>query len=259
MNYLYDGSFEGFLTCVYEHYYTEKADGIYIEEDFQETLLAESVIVETDPKKSDRVYDAIVCKISRNDLISIYKTLGSMVKDREMKCLRYLELGFKMGSKIQLLHGNPIVKDVEETTRKVNFEVHRLHGLIRFSVVKPAGSVRPDGEQQEILYAAIEPDNDVIEFLVYHFKDRYRNNPFIIHDMKRGKAVIYGGGEWHIADFDHRDLLEYTGDEIEYQRLWKLYFNTIGIKERVNPRCQKNFMPARYWKNLTEIDSSNAL
>lgn len=259
MNYLYDGTFEGFLTCVYEHYYSEKAHNICREEDFQETLLAESAVVVTDPKKSDRVYNAIISKISTNDLIRIYKTLGSIVKDREMKCLRYLQMGFKIGSKIQLLHGNPVVHDVEEANRKVGFEIHRMHGLIRFSVVKPAGSLKPDSEQQEILYTAIEPDNDIIEFLVHHFRDRYRNNPFIIHDKKRGKAVIYGKGEWYITDFDHNDLLEYTGDEIEYQRLWKLYFNTIGIKERINPRCQKNFMPVRYWKNLTEIDSVNGL
>ncbi len=259
MNYLYDGSFEGFLTCVYEHYYREKAHVICKEIDFQESLLTESTIVVTDPKKSDRVYDGIICKISRNDLMSVYKTLGSVVGDREMKCLRYLELGFKIGKKIQLLHGNPIVHDIQDANRKFGFEIHRLHGLIRFSVVKPAGSLKPEEELQEILYAAIEPDNDVLEFLVHHFRDRYKNNPFIIHDKKRGKALICGGGQWRLTDFDHKDLLEYTGDELEYQRLWKLYFHTIGIKERINPRCQKNFMPVRYWKNLTEIDSSNGL
>jgi probable DNA metabolism protein len=41
--------------------------------------------------------------------------------------------------------------------------------------------------------------------------------------------------------------------EKEYQDLWKKYFETIAIKERTNPRCQKNFMPVRYWKNLTEL------
>ena len=31
MFYLYDGSFDGFLCCVYAHYYQESADGIRIQ------------------------------------------------------------------------------------------------------------------------------------------------------------------------------------------------------------------------------------
>lgn len=259
MNYLYDGSFEGFLTCVYYHYYKKKAHSISVESNFQETLLSESLVVATDSTKSDKVYEAIISKISRTDLMRIYKTLGSIVSDREMKCLRYLELGFKTGSKIQLLHGNPIVYDVEEATKKVGFEIHRYEGILRFKVVKPASATELDNDAREILYSEIEPDNDIIEFLVYHFKDRYKNNSFIIHDKKRKKAVVYGAGKWYITDFDENNLLSYTSSEMEYQKLWKMYFDTIAIKERINPRCQKNFMPVRYWKNLPEIDSTNAL
>ena len=29
IDYLYDGTFEGLLTCIYENYYTEKASGIF--------------------------------------------------------------------------------------------------------------------------------------------------------------------------------------------------------------------------------------
>ena len=260
MNYLYDGTFEGFLTCVYEHYYSEKAHDIAPQTDFQETLLTRSKVIKTDPQKSDRVYNAIICKISRRDLLRVYKTLGSIVEDREMKCLRYLRLGFKIGDKIQLLHGNPIVHDVEEADRKVGFEIQRMIELIRFNVVRPAGSLQNTQDVQEILYAPIEPDNDVVEFLIYHFKDRYKNDPFIIHDKKRNKAVVYGSGEWYMTEFaDVANILTFTDDEMQYQELWKMYFDTIAIKERINPKCQKNFMPARYWKNLTEIDVRNAL
>lgn len=259
MNYLYDGTFEGFLTCVYQHYYFEKAQNIAHEDDFQETLLTQSQVVITDTKKAEKVQDAIISKISRYDLMRIYKTLGSIVSDREMKCLRYLELGFKIGKTIQNLHGDPIVADVEEADSKFGFEIHRLYGLIRFNVVRPAGSLKSKDEIHEILYAKIEPDNDVLEFLVYHFKDRYKNNPFIIHDEKRDKALVYGSGKWYITDFTDSSLLEFTESETEYQRLWKMYFETIAIRERVNPRCQRNLMPVRYWKNLTEIDVTNSL
>ena len=39
IDYLYDGTFEGLLTCIYENYYTEKASGIFREEAYQSNLL----------------------------------------------------------------------------------------------------------------------------------------------------------------------------------------------------------------------------
>ena len=37
-----------------------------------------------------------------------------------------------------------------------------------------------------------------------------------------------------------------------YQELWKMFFKKISIKERKNPRCQMQFMPKKYWKDLIE-------
>ena len=48
-------------------------------------------------------------------------------------------------------------------------------------------------------------------------------------------------------------LPEPYSDERQYQKLWKQYFETIAIRERTNPRCQKTLMPVRYWKHLTEM------
>ena len=56
IDYLYDGTFEGILTCVYHHYYTEKASGIYRSDTYQSTLLGGCMEVETDPVKATTVY-----------------------------------------------------------------------------------------------------------------------------------------------------------------------------------------------------------
>ncbi|HSA34375.1 MAG TPA: DUF4130 domain-containing protein, partial [bacterium] len=37
-----------------------------------------------------------------------------------------------------------------------------------------------------------------------------------------------------------------------YEKMWRRYFKDIAIPERRNPRCQRRFMPVRYWKYLTE-------
>ena len=41
-------------------------------------------------------------------------------------------------------------------------------------------------------------------------------------------------------------------DERLFKQLWKTYFKAISIRERLNPRKQRNDMPVRYWKHLTE-------
>ena len=151
-------------------------------------------------------------------------------------------LGFKVGARVSLFHGQQAVLDVQQAEKKVTFEVHRLCGLIRFSEL--AGGV---------LYAVIEPDHDITELLANHFVDRFKKEAFIIHDKKRNKALIAQGGHWYISLLYDEDLPGLSADEELYRSMWKKYFESIAIKERTNPRCQRNFMPVRYWKNLTEM------
>ena len=37
------------------------------------------------------------------------------------------------------------------------------------------------------------------------------------------------------------------------RELWKLFFKTIEIEGRHNPRCQMTMMPKRYWGCMTEF------
>ena len=244
-SYIYDASFEGFLTCVYASYYHEKATDINTIEDYQGSLIEKPVEIITDQEKAMKVYGAIRKKISMIDLRRVYRVFNSSVPDKEMAILSYIELGFKLGDKISLYHTNPIVKKMEEAHYKVGREIERMLGLTRFS-----------GLDGGILYAKIEPEHDVLEFIAGHFSDRLKNEPFIIHDTGRGKAIISQGGTWYISGFtesDYQEMPSISKDEKDIRKLWKKYFETIAIKERLNPKCQKTLMPVRYWKNLTEM------
>ena len=247
MNYLYDGTFDGFLTCVYEHYHSGKADAIAAENSgFQGNFFTDVCSVETDPVKADIVAGAIRDKISPYDLKRVYTVFRSCAEKREIKLLRYIILGFKRGAQIRLMHTHPDVMPVEQAENKLAFEVHRLCGLVRFSDI-----------QGGILYSKIDPDNDVLEFLAPHFTARFHSDPFIIHDERRHKALFAYNRRWHIADFTEADAagIRLSESEEEYRALWRRYFETISIKERTNPRCQRTLMPGRYWKNLTEVNN----
>lgn len=249
VDYLYDGTFFGFLTAIYHHYYKEKAAGIYPADRYQSSLLHPSYTIETNAEQAERVYEAIGKKISEEALKRVFYVFLSNHPDKDNIALRYLLLGFRLGGKISNLHSHPVVLDAQTLSKKVSFEVHRLTGLVRFSAIKH-GVV---AGEKEILYAHIEPDHDVLELLGEHFTDRFRNDPFILHDIRREKGLFYQNGEWVISPLERKVFSNLPEEEREYRRLWQLYFNAIAIEQRANSRCQRNFMPVRYWKHLTEM------
>lgn len=251
MDYLYDGTFEGLLTCVYHHYYTDRAAGIYKREAYQPSMLQGFMEVETRPEEWQKVYDAVEKKISTYALRSAYRAFLTEDPGKEMKILRFLVLGFRCGPKVNSLHGNDAVHAIDELNKKVSFERERLLQFVRFKVVETEAG-------EEILCASIEPDNDVLELAAGHFAERFRHDPLIIRDAGRDKAVVAYEGHWYVTPLEKGRLpdgssIRLAVSEKDYSRLWKKYFEHIAIKERINPRCQKNHMPVRYWKNLTEV------
>ena len=247
-DYIYDGTFEGLLTCVYHHYYTDRANGIFTGDRYQANMLCPYMEVETDTEKSQRVYDAIEEKISEYDLRSIYRVFLSNAPNKETIILKYIVLGFRKGHIVSSLHADPTVNDFQAILKKVSAETERMLQFVRFSVM-----------EGNILYAEVEPEHDVLELIHTHFCDRFKNDPFIIRDVGRNKAMIAYQKHWYISVFDDTMVPRVSEEETEYRSLWKTFFDNIAIKERKNSRCQRQFMPQRYWKHLTEMTQPAAL
>ncbi len=241
-DYIYDGTFEGFLNCIYHHYYTDRANNICTEDSYQANMLCDHLRVETDEERTRRVYDAIAEKISDYDLRNVYKAFLSSIPEKEVIILRYVVFGFARGREVSSFHGNSIVNDFQAVLKKVGAETERMLQFVRFSVMEGG-----------ILYAEVEPEHDVLELIHTHFCDRFRNDPFIIRDVGRNKAMIAYQKHWYISAFEEEQRPTLSMEEIQYRRLWKTFFDNIAIKERTNPRCQRSFMPERYWKHLTEM------
>lgn len=242
MDYLYDGSFDGLLTCIYHHYYTEKASDIFRLDSYQMNLTSKYMIVETDETKASRVYEAMEEKISHYAVRCMYEVFLSAAPYKEMKILNFAVLGFRTGAKITYMHGNDTVVAVERIVKRIGVEVEKMCSFVRFEELECG-----------VLYGQIEPDNDVTELLWRHFANRYKNEPFIIHDVGRSKALFAYQEKWYIAEFNDDELPGRSNDEVGYQKLWQSYFDNIAIKERINLRCQRNFVPMRYRKHLTEF------
>lgn len=240
--YVYDGSFEGLLTAVYEAYYqNEKPDSIMSQANYQENLLVKKIVIRTDCLKADKVYDAVIKKISHEALRKVFCVFLSELPQAGNIIYKYLRLGWKIGKEIDFHLSEEKVLDVHTISKRVSGEKHRMLGLIRFRKIKG-----------NIYYAPIEPDYNIIGLLAPHFVRRFNDQYFIIHDVRRNMAVVYDRSEWVISDFTVNQAIALDYDEQNIQNLWKQFFDSIAIKDRINPRLQKQFMPKRYWKHLIE-------
>ena len=102
-----------------------------------------------------------------------------------------------------------------------------------------------------LLYAPMEPECDVLCLVSRYFLARMGDEEWMIHDLAREQAAVCNGGRLTLCElpgFAQR----LSCDEELCQELWRMYFKTVSVSERRNPRLQKSFMPMKYWKILVE-------
>ena len=243
--FIFDATFEGLLTAIYEAYYNEvKPQAIYSSLIYEPNLIDNPINIETDLDKFQKVYNAIERKISKKSLQKIYYCYLSETKESSNLIFSYIRMGFKIGKDIELHKNNDTVLNIDKLAKRVSLERHRFTGFVRFK------------EINNILYSSIEPDFNIVGLLGNHFKNRLTNEYFIINDAKRNIALVYNKEDYYLTTLDSnmKALLENSYDTGEYSDLWRQYFKSTNIKERANSRLQKRSMPTRYWKNLTELN-----
>lgn len=241
--YLYDGTFDGLLTIIF-NCYCDKCfpQKILPEYDYIENFLDNITLIKTDYSKSKRIFNGIENNISHKALYNSYYAFLSDNSEKEINILKYVCTGFDQGPKIDNMLTLSYVYKVINMRKRALGECHKLKGLLRFIEVS-----------DNMFYASIHPDNNIIEALGHHFINRLPSQNFIIHDKFRNICFIYNTKEYQIINSSNIKLPEISLKEKHYQELWKMFFKTIAIKERTNLKCQMNYMPKKYWKDLIEI------
>ncbi|OOM74933.1 TIGR03915 family putative DNA repair protein [Clostridium sp. BL-8] len=246
--YIYDNTFEGLLTAVYNGFYSKNPpELIYSKSESNiPLLLGEIIEVTTDEIKFNKVKNAIINTIDLLALKKIYMTYLSNYKDKSILIFNYLKIAFKLKHEVHSFLNIDVIRLVDDINRRVMFECHNFEGFIRFNYL-----------DEKFLYASIEPDNDILELIGEHFKKRFPKEYFIIHDIFREKALIYDTISYEIIEIaaDIYEKLRLHKDE--YTELWKTYFKATTIEERTNLRLQRRMMPKRYWKHILETDASD--
>lgn len=243
--FLYDDTFEGLLTAIYDGFYSKNPPtSIYGKSESNTPLLLGEIIeVSTQNDKFKKVKNAIINKIDILCLKKVYMVYLSNYEDKGMVIFRYLKAAFKLGKDTHAFLNIDIIRLVDNINKRVSLESHRFKGFIRFNYI-----------DNKFLYSSIEPDNDILELIGEHFKKRFPNEYFIIHDISREKALIYNRAYYEIINMSIDDYEKLSLHNDEYSNLWRGYFESTTIEERINPKLQSRMMPKRYWKHIFEAN-----
>ncbi|WP_238900444.1 TIGR03915 family putative DNA repair protein [Clostridium sp. YIM B02500] len=242
--YLYDDTFEGLLTSIYDAFYSNGSPptSIYGKSQTNTPLLLGNIVeISTDINKFKKVKNAIINKINFLSLKKIYFAFLSNYEDKGIIIFNYLKIAFKLGPDVHDFLNIDVIRLVDNITKNVLNECHRFEGFIRFNQI-----------EEKLLYSSIEPDNDILELIGDHFKNRFPREYFIIHDISRQKALIYNTNFYEIIDMDMETYEKLKFHNDEYTDLWKTYFKATTIQERKNLKLQCRMMPKRYWKHILE-------
>lgn len=252
--FIYDKTFEGLLTAIFDAYSRKSFPDLLMREGEPLPLFYDEVVtICSDDQKSDRVWKGIQKKISATARTLLMTSWLSELPDIDMLLFRYMRKAIDAPQSIEMNFGDPDVLEVSKIAKQVSHEHHRVIQFLRFQKAV-------DGT----FFAAIEPMYNVLPLATNHLKKRFADQKWLLYDMKREYGFYYDMEEVREVRFEKKEAHLLSGflqedrmdrDEKLFQQLWKEYFKSIGIKERVNPKLHRQNMPVRFWKYMTEKQS----
>lgn len=253
MVFVYDGSYEGLLSCIFAIFNNRVAPtAIDTEENRQFTLLDTVTQVVSNDEWAARVLKGIDERAGAQASVLIYKIFLSELPLCEMLVYQVVQAIIQKGDASILDNfANPSILKAAQIEKMIHREVHRMHAFVRFQK-----------SREGLFYAAIDPDFNVLPLIGEHFEKRYADQSWLIFDTRRHYGLHYDQVNMEFVSADdpvcraNTNLLQgepFQDDkEREYQALWKNYFNAVNIRERNNTKLHLRHMPRRYWKYLTE-------
>ena len=244
ITYCYDGSFEGFLCCIFESYCNKEVPtAICCDEDFAPTLFAVRAIT-TDPDHARRVLRKLaICSPVCANLVR--RGFLTCLPEKELHLYRLVAKLLREGPSFLQNFSDETLHPVAKAVQHLNSEAHLLKGFVRFS------------ELGGVLGGEIAPKNRVLPLLRSHFCARYLNESFFLYDRTHKEALFYAGGRAVIRPLEAFEMAPPDETEAKYRLLWKRFYDTIAIRERENPRCRMTNMPKRYWGTMTEFQDAS--
>lgn len=235
------------MTAIFESYIRKPAPSAIVGQQHQQMLGTFYETIPTDNGKAERVIEGIQNRVGGDAYERVWTSFLSCNPEKSNIIYQYIRFAMKLGPAVRRHITDERVIAIEKLSSLVSKESYQLIQFVRFS--------RMEGGAY---YAKITPENDVISLMMPFFADRFNIQPFLIHDANRQIAGIYNTKEWYIVSTEDLQLPDYAEDEKLYRQLWKRFYDTIAIKERINPSLRRQHMPKKYWRNITEMSMADS-
>lgn len=245
--YQYDGSYAGFLCCVFESYDRREIPIAILRSSAEQLSLYPTRYIETDPEKAGRVEVSLEKKLSPQVSFMVETAYLSCKEEIGLQLLLFIRLGYRVGPRIVTLLTDSTVNAIDRTVQSVLNEAHYYKEFLRFS------------ERNAVLVSEIEPKNKILSLIAPHYCDRFPEEHLVIYDRTHREALFYQPYHSVIVPLEEFHLNQAESQEREFQRLWRRYYQTAGIEARYNPKCRMTMMPKRYWNCLTEFQDGKEL
>lgn len=237
------------MTCIYDAWAARLGHGnirLQTEPVGNLELFCEYRHIDADMEKVQKVVRSIQKKISFQAYQYVYAASLSWQEQKLDNIYRFLVLGFACGKEVMHMLHRPEVQAIFELQRNVLNETHKFREFVRFYRL-----------ENQILSSMIEPKSNVLTLLAPHFEDRMPSEDWIITDRNRLLAVVHARNQKSFLTLLTAQELTYIESiqkkKDSYTGLWKTFFESVAVKERTNARCQRNFLPLWYRKNMTEF------
>ena len=195
------------------------------------------------PEKEETV-NYIIKNIGYNNFNVIFKLYLSVAEDKELIIFYYCLYSLKYKETTRFMRNNKWINEALKQSSYVSRENHKFKGFTRFKKMNNG-----------IYYAEINPTNNIIFLLSKHFRDRLKDEYWIIKDVNRKLYSLYDKKNFIIVSEEKFKMNDFnlSDDEDKFLNLWKEFYDTVGIVARKNDRCRMNFMPKKYWKYIVEV------
>ena len=207
---IYDGTFNGFLTCVYKAFDENiKVADIQKNETTQNGLFSEVATVFTKMDCAKRVWEGIQRK-NHIAIRNIYFAFLSETKHIEMLLFRYIKKLFSPTDALSLNFTDEAASKISTLAKTVGKEKRLMETSLPFQTTK-----------DQIQFASIAPDSDILPLISRHYRFLYADRPWIIYDRKRNYGLYYNSKSVALISLDS-EVLSNTSAA-----------NTIAIKTHI--------------------------
>lgn len=250
-----EDTLESIFTAIYNTYEDKHSkEEVLLALDDEPRLFAVSIEVVADCIKVEKVMRTIRKQFGEENYRSLCLALTSPDGEKAQAVFRTVADGLATKRGMGHLFDNladDYVNKAFKLARNADREYCHLRGFSRFEELEGG-----------LLYARIEPRNNVLSFLMPYFADRFPEENFVLHDVGRNLFGIHRAddtegdeAEWYLVQGEDfvPEKVQLSSNEIKYQELFKGFCRSIAIDSRKNVALQRNMLPLHFREFMTEF------